>query len=397
MRILHIVPTYLPATRYGGPIFSVHGMCRALVRRGHDVEVYTTNVDGPGVSPVPVGKPVDVDGVTVTYFATGYGRRLYRSPAMAAALGHKLPCCDIVHLHSVFLWPTAAGAAAARRAGVPYVVSPRGMLVPELIQRKSRLIKSAWISVFERRNIAAAASVHVTSPIEAEDLARLGLRAQRVDVIPNGIELPAKTWPVGRQATIGMQRNPTVLSLGRVNWKKGLDRLIPAMARVPHASLVIAGNDEEGYTPQLQAIAGRCGVAARTRFSGPVHGEEKWRMIAAADVFALPSYSENFGIAVLEAMACGVPVVVTPEVGLASAVAESGAGLVVDGDPVAFGDAIARLLADPSLRQRMGEAGRQAALNRFSWSAIAPQAEALYRAVLRTGPEPQPEPARQRI
>ena len=103
-----------------------------------------------------------------------------------------------------------------------------------------------------------------------------------------------------------------MLFLGRINWKKGLDRLIPAMAHVPGTDLLIAGNDEENYTPTLQALAERCGVAERVRFLGPVHGRDKWRLMATADVFALPSYSENFGIAALEAMACGVPVVVTP-------------------------------------------------------------------------------------
>ena len=106
-----------------------------------------------------------------------------------------------------------------------------------------------------------------------------------------------------------------MLSLGRVNWKKGLDRLIPAMEFVPGAHLVIAGNDEENYQPRLQELARLGGVADRVHFVGEARDISKWNLFAAADVFALPSYSENFGIAVLEAMASGVPVVVTKEVG----------------------------------------------------------------------------------
>ena len=119
MRILHVVPSYFPAVRYGGPIFAVHGLCKALAARGHEVHVFTTNVDGPGESDVPIGFPVDLDSVQVRYFPCPALRRLYWSPA----LGHALQCdvakFDVVHLHSIFLWPTwvaARAAANARRA-----------------------------------------------------------------------------------------------------------------------------------------------------------------------------------------------------------------------------------------------------------------------------------------
>src|SRR5215469_12640336 len=108
MRLLHITPTYLPATRYGGPIFSVHGLCRALAARGHAVEVFTTSIDGPSNSAVPHGVPVDVDGVNVRYFASPLLRRLYFAPALVPALRHELKQADVAHLHSVFLWPTSA-------------------------------------------------------------------------------------------------------------------------------------------------------------------------------------------------------------------------------------------------------------------------------------------------
>ena len=138
MKILHVVPTYYPAVRYGGPIQSVHGLASALAAQGHDVHVYTTNADGDGMLPVPQNRPVQVDGVNVWYFETGVGRRIYRSPKMRQALATNVARFDIVHLHSVFLWPTSAAAQAARKVGVPYVLSPRGMLVKDLIRRKSR-------------------------------------------------------------------------------------------------------------------------------------------------------------------------------------------------------------------------------------------------------------------
>lgn len=370
MRILHVVPSYLPAIRYGGPIYSVHGLAKALARQGHQVDVFTTNVDGPGVSDVPVGTPAGLDGVNVYYFPCGAGRRLYHSADMRRALSQHVKTYDVVHLHSVFLWPTLAAARAARTAGVPYILSPRGMLVSDLIRRKSRILKSLWISFFERRNVELADAVHVTSDVEQADLMALGLRPRRVINIPNGIDMPPAANQFEDRSVRSGQR-PYILSLGRVNWKKGLDRLIPAMAHVPDADLVIAGNDEEGYTGTLETLAANCGVADRVRFAGPVHGAEKWHLVRSACIFAMPSYSENFGNSALEAMACGVPVVVTPEVGLSTAIAAAGAGIVCDGDPSALGSELAALCADPARRKVLGLAGVKSAAETFSWESIA--------------------------
>lgn len=375
MRVLHVVPTYLPAVRYGGPIYSVHALCQTLASRGHDIHVYTTNVDGPGNSNVPLAEQVVLDGVKVRYFPCGLGRRLYRSPAMGRTLKAEVTTFNVLHLHSVFLWPTLAAARAARRAIVPYVLAPRGMLVGNLIERKSRLLKTAWIRLFERANVAGAAAIHVTSELERDELAKLGIPARRVAVVANGIELPDLMRPAARLAAA---RSSYVLSLGRLNWKKGLDRLVRAMASVPGVDLLIAGNDEENYQPRLEAMVRELNMSSRVRFLGPVHGEEKWDLIRSASVFALPSHSENFGIAALEAMACGCPVVVTPDVGLARIIGEAGAGIVVGGEAKELGTAISTLISDPDRRKLMGEAGRKLASERFSWGGIAEQMEEVY-------------------
>ncbi len=383
LRILHVVPTYFPATRYGGPIYSVHGLCKALALLGHDVHVYTTNVDGAGVSDVPLGVPVKMDGVDVTYFPTGLGRRLYRSPAMAAMLRETLVGFDVVHLHSVFLWPTSAVAAMARRLGVPYVLAPRGMLVLELIEKKSRALKRAWIALFERRNIAGADAVHVTAAIEEVEIMRMGFKPKGVALIANGVDIAPSVRSKPGEEPQSEQPKGVVLFLGRLNWKKGLDRLIPALQEVPNAQLIIAGNDDENYQPQLEALIAQYGLTERARFVGPVYGDAKQALLASADVFALTSYSENFGMAVLEAMAAGLPVVVTPEVGLASVVTETGCGLVVDGDIKAIAHGVSQLLGDPVRRRTMGDAGAVAARERFTWQASAIKAETLYRDILR--------------
>ncbi len=223
MRVLHVTPTYVPAWRYGGPIRSVHGLCRALAAQGVTVEVATTTVDGPETLDVPVGRLVDLDGVGVRYFASPVLRRLYWSPGMAAYLRRHLQEYDLVHLHSIYLWPTSFAASIARaRGGVPYLLSPRGMLVDALIRRRNRWLKAAWIRLFERRNLQGAAAVHFTSGIEAEDAARLGLRWRAQCVIPNGVDIDAEPASAqGDQLTQTGGDAPYVIFLGRVNMEKG--------------------------------------------------------------------------------------------------------------------------------------------------------------------------------
>jgi glycosyltransferase involved in cell wall biosynthesis len=380
MRILHVVPTYFPAVRYGGPIFTVHGLCRALAARGHELQVFTTNIDGPGITPTPIGTPVDLDGIQIRYFPCPLVRRLYWSPALGRALHHEIGKLDIVHLHSVFLWPTWAAARAARNANVPYVLSPRGMLVKDLIARRSRLVKSAWIHLIERSNVEQAAALHVTSQLEGTEIEQFGWRLPRIAVIPNAIDEPLlQSGKVAPDVEAIISDQPLVLFLGRLSWKKGLDRLLRAFARTQAGTLAIAGTDDENFAPQLLKLAGDLRIADRVRIlPRTVIALEKERLFAAAQVFVLPSYSENFGNTVLEAMRRGVPVVVTPEVGAAEIVKKSGAGLVVPGDPEPLGSAIRQLTADIGLARSMGEAGREHAAAHFTWDNVAAQMEDLY-------------------
>lgn len=385
MRVLHVVPTYVPAWKHGGPIRSVHGLCRALAQRGHEVVVFTTDVDTEGA--VPVDQPVSLDGVEVWYFRVGAPRRLYRSPAMGRALSERMRGIDLAHLHSVFLWPTSAAARAAERAGVPYLLAPRGMLVRDLLRRRGRWRKALWLRLVERRTLARAAGLHLTSDLEAAEIERLGVSAAPLHIVPNGVD----PEPMPDEATLAaavrevLARAPFLLYLGRLSWKKGLDRLIPAMSRVPGIVLAVAGNDEEQYRPELERLAREAGVADRVLFPGAVSGADKAALLHRAAALVLPSYSENFGNSVLEAMAVGRPVVVTPEVGLAAVVRAEGAGLVSPGDPIQLGDTLRGLLLDRVAADEMGRRGAEAAVRLFGWATIAAQMEAVYRQVLAAG------------
>jgi glycosyltransferase involved in cell wall biosynthesis len=382
-RILQVVPTYFPAVRYGGPIRSVHSLCKALVERGHEVHVFTTSVDGPSDLDVPLASPVNMDGVLVRYFPVRWLRRLYWSGQMRSTLKREVASFDLLHLHSVFLRPTWAAARAAHTAGVPYLVAPRGMLGVKVIRLKSSRVKSAWIRLIEQRTLREAAGLHVTTELEREDIEALGLSLPKIFCVPNGIAWPDKyaALSAGPFANIEI---PYALFLSRVDIKKGLDRLISAWKWVPDLTLIIAGNDESGYRKTLEKIAEDNQVSARIRFVGIVSDEHKWALYEHATMFVLPSYSENFGNVVAEAMAMGCPVVVTPEVGLASLVRESGSGVVVDGAPKILAEAISALLQDPNRRELMGERGRLTARQHLSWESVASRMESVYEEIVRT-------------
>jgi glycosyltransferase involved in cell wall biosynthesis len=393
MRILHVVPSYWPAVRYGGPIFAVHSLCRALARLGHDVEVFTTNIDGAGVSNVPIEVPVTLDGVRIRYFSAERWRRLYWAPRLGQALKQDVGHVDVVHAHSVFLWPTWAASHFSRRADVPYLISPRGMLVKEMVERRSRLAKRIWIELFERKNLKMAAAIHATSALEATELQRFGWRLPRIAVIPNVVDQPddAVDGSISRDVREAAARLPFALFLGRISWKKGLDRLLRAFARTRLGRLVIVGPNDELLLPELIRLAGELQMSDRVHFlARAVSGPDKAHLYSSAQLFVLPSYSENFGNTVLEAMQYAKPVVVTPEVGAAEIVRKAKCGLVVEGDPEPLGEAIDRLMTNSSLAGRMGEAGRRHIVQHFEWRTVGAQMEALYDDIIRTrerGPE----------
>ncbi len=287
---------------------------------------------------------------------------------------------DVVHLHSVFLWPTWAAARASRRAGVPYLLAPRGSLIGNLIRMKSRWLKTAWIELIERRTLRECAGVHVTAEIEETELRALDLPVPDLFTIPNGVGLPTSPIATLRWAVYEPAATLRAVPQPRLT-EKGLDRLIRAWKWVPDLTLVVAGNDEDNYLPQLRALAAEHGVADRVRFVGPAADQHKWALYAEAELFALTSYSENFGNVVAEAMAMSCPVLVTEEVGLAPFVRAKGAGIVSGGDPREIAAAVQAIRADSSRRAEMGRKGRCAVIEHLSWDAIAARMTSVYRQI----------------
>lgn len=380
MKVLVYAPNYLPATRYGGPIRSSHGLAQALTVMGHEVHVFTTNVDGPGVLDVPIDQVVDIAGVKVRYYPIATPKRFYFAPRMKVAIEREVESFDIAHVNGMFLWPGPMVARSARAKRIPYIVSPRGMLSPEMIAGKSTLAKKVWIRLMERRNLQGAAAIHATSEEEADGIRRLSLELAPLKIVGNGVDMPAHPARADRIAKVwrGVAPGQRVAFLGRLDWTKGVDIAIAATLAQPSAAIVVAGHDQLGLASNLVG-----GLSAeqvrRVTFAGEVLGEDKWALLEGADILLAPSIKESFGIAVAEALAVGTPVICSEGVGASTIIRALDGACVVARSVDAFSKALAEMLADPVRRAAFGRGARQTMARDYTWDAIARKMEAMYQ------------------
>ncbi|MEO0981632.1 MAG: glycosyltransferase [Pseudomonadota bacterium] len=384
MRVLIYAPNYWPAARYGGPVRSSRGLVKALAELGHEVEVFTTSVDGPNRLDAP--PEAELDGARIRYFDIAPPKRFYYAPDMGRALDAEAADFDVVHINGAFLWPGGKAAAAARRADRPYILSPRGMLAPELIAAKSGLAKRAWIGLSGRRQLGGAAAIHVTSDVETAGLSRLGLDLAPMVKIANGVDPPAKepSPELVDDLWRGAPQGRRVAFLARLDWKKGVDLAVEAALAAPAAHLRIAGPDQDGLRQGLERRISAAGAARRIRFIGPLDEARKWAFLSGADVFLAPSLNENFGIAAAEALALGAPVVCSAGVGAGEIVRRIDAACVVPRRTEALARALAGLLSAPARRAAFGAAAKALMAAEYSWGAIGRDMAQTYAAAIET-------------
>ncbi len=384
---------YWPALQFGGPIPANHGLTKALARRGIDVTVYTTNVGLNGK--VPANQEVRFDGVRVFYFSfTGLleifaGNGWQCSLPMSRALKKSVKTFDIVHIAGIWSYPTAAAAHYARKYRVPYIIKPMGSLYPFSVRGKGWK-KRPYYWLISRRDIQGAAAVHYVSTDEREKCHLAHGLANRAFVSPSGMETPhlPDKQKLKRQYP-ALQGKKVILFLGRIHRIKGLDVLARAYARLAReredTHLLIVGPDEGGYETTVRTILRGEGAADGVTFTGVLLGEDKLAALAGSDLFVLPSHSEGFSVAVLEALSCGVPVIISPACHFPE-VAETGAGVVVPVDVDRLVVAIRDLLDNPGLRQEMGERGRRLVQEKYTWDSIAGQVAEEYEKILKGTP-----------
>lgn len=394
LRLLVVSSYYYPAMVYGGPINSIHHRNKALSHYEHHVVTYTTNANGVSDLEVPTGGPLLVDGLPVTYFPRWwFGRarkpaNLFFSPALGAALQALKPGdFDLMLLHASFCDPGRLAAKAARRTGIPYIYYTHGGFEPWAFNHK-HWKKKIYLDLIENRILYGAAGIVVCNDAEAVQLHHLGVKTPS-GRIPWGVDLPDPGNLPTRQRLEEffphLRDRPFCLFLSRLHAKKGLDILIPALQRsaqeFPDWLLVLAGPDEGGYRIQLEKMVRDLGLKNRVIFPGMVTGEVKAALLAHADLFVLPSYSEGFPVAVAEALGYGRPVVITTSSYIPE-VAEAGAGLVVPPETQALTTALGKMMRDEALRNKCALNAIKLVKGHFTWDAVANQTLDFYRDVI---------------
>lgn len=385
--VAHVTPTL--ARRTGGPAVLIVELARALEREGVRSVVYSTDMGrAPAAwSSERLGEDDLPDGageIDLRLFPMQRPYRLAFSRPLAHGLATGEPSPDVVHIHSLFLHPQYAAFRHARRTGTPYVVSPHGSLDP-FLRRRGRIRKAVNDVLWQRRMLAGADALHVTTDDERDLVADVAPGVRRA-VVPLGIHWDRfqAEGDAGRfrAAHLAGHEGPIVLFLGRLSFKKGIDILIDSFARVSarhrDALLVIAGPDDEDLEPELWRRAEAAGISRSVVFTGLLQGEDRLDALSAAAVWALSSHTENFGVAVIEALASGLPVVISPAVNVAPDIRTAGAGVVAELDARSFADAIAGLLDDEARAADLSRRAREFARG-YDWAAVAPRFARMYR------------------
>lgn len=399
MNLLHVIPYFAPAWAYGGVVTATTHLTRALTEAGHNVVVVTTDTLSP--SERIETEEETIDGVRVIRLRNWSNLlrgklnlstpRMFTATIRALIEEHK---AEIVHSHELRTTENLRLAALAKELRVPLVLSGHGTLPYETGRQAA---KQLWDRAFGSKLLPHFSQVIALTQSEVEEARAVWsacgvpLPDERISVVPNGVRVQDfAALPPGEpfRARWKLGTGPVVMFLGRLQERKGVQFLIPAFAQVaaqvPDARLLIAGPDE-GMLDPAQALAAEHGLGDRVVFAGLLTGADRLAAFAAADLFVMPSVGEGFSMAVLEAMACGLPVLLTPGCNFPEAEAE-GAGLVVAREVPALAEALAALLTDAERRASMGRRACELIHARYTWEHVAAQMETVYRMVVTRKP-----------
>ena len=359
-----------------GTTHIVKPLAEEQARRGHDVRVLFVEKP-PYESVIP-------DSALVESIKCGQSLPLANpgvSLEFAQIASQRIPEADVVHVHAVWNFPTYWAMRIARKSRIPYLVAPQGSFESWALGQ-NRFGKKLYGSLTELPLLKAATGIQALTNNEERQVRAMGIDAP-VHVVPNGVidgQFSKDALPLWQQ--IGLKEpTPTILFLSRLHPKKGIDVLLRAFALYSQAHrgiLVVAGHDaKSGYRQTLENLAKDLGVADKVHFIGEVSGSKKEDVLAGADIFVLSSHSEGLPVAVVEAMAAGLPVVITDGCNIPE-VEENGAGIVVDQNPEAIAASIQLLVSNSERRSVMSCHARALVKERFTWSAIAQSLDTVY-------------------
>jgi glycosyltransferase involved in cell wall biosynthesis len=381
MRILQVIPFFSPS-HAGGVVAVVYQLSRALARRGHAVTIYSSDFELDREFIDSLKEVTIYPFHSVNLGRVGFG--FYWTPGMINKLRKESKSFDIIHMHHYITFQNVVACHYALKNRIPCLLQAHGG-----VARKPgrNWVNKFYDKLFGYRILRCASKIVVLTPAEAEQYIQMGLGSDKTEIVPNGIDLSDfKDLPQRGEfiKKYGLDPNQKIiLYLGRIHKIKGLDRLVEAFAGLSRSSsdikLVIVGQDS-GYLPFLKKLVVELGIADKVLFTGSLYGQEKLEAYVDADVYVLPSVYETFPMTVLEAWACGTPVVVTDRCGIADII-DGEVGLVVPYDREQLQRALMCMLENDKMRLEFGEKGRLLVREKFNWDKIVEQVEEVYRKI----------------
>lgn len=380
MKILQVIPYFTPSR--GGDVNVCYNLSKQLVKHGHEVTVITTDFEfDEGYA-----QTLEKIGAKVIPFHCIANIKLFLiSPGMKKWLKINVRDFDMIHLHSYHTFQNLIAHHYAKKYGIPYVVQAHGSVA-------TYFQKGTLKRIFDRlcgyRILKDASKLIALAPAEVEQYKSMGVNKDKIEIVPNGIDLSEfeNLPPRGefrRKHGLNSEQK-IILYLGRIHKTKGIDLLVRAFDKlsqeVTQVRLVIAGPDE-GYLSSLKKLVMELKISDKVLFTGPLYGKNKLEAYIDADIHALPCAWESFGLTLLEACACGTPVICSKQCGIADII-DGQAGLVVPYDKDQLSDAILRMLNNDEMSQEFGKKGRSLVHKQFTWEKIVEQIETMYQRIL---------------
>lgn len=378
MKILQVIQVFSPM--HGGSAEVAYHLSKELAKRGHEVTIYTSDfkLTQEYMNCIPE--------VKVCSFKTWLNlAKFYVTPGMIKSAKEEIKHFDVIHMHNYRTFQNIIVHHYAKKCGIPYVLQAHGDL-PRMIEKQR--LKKLYDLVFGYGILRDATKVIALTKTMVEQYKQMGVNENRIAIIPNGVDLfeynnlPEEGGFRKKYSIIDDEK--IILYLGRIHKGKGIDLLVKAFVdlikELDDAKLVITGPDD-GFLSTLKGQIEDLKIADRILLTGPLFGREKLEAYVDADVYVLPSIYETFGVTVLEACACGTPVIVTDRCGIADFVGGN-VGYVVEYDKDKLRDSIFKILSDEELRRRLGEQGKRLVREECGWDGIVRKVEGIYKNIV---------------